>query len=311
MTERRKQVQEKIIYAISAAIAVPIICMMLSVLLPESQPEAAMPEILKPKEARFESVEPETSAYVQDRPTGEPSGFPDELSAMPCCNVPNALELLDQEKPTINQEINQEPGEAIDEQETVEEASLPGAGAEQSAEEGHEEGCKADFQYEETLAGTVADPEETDAAAAEEPAADAFRLYRVNGALLSPELQRYAYDTLESFGIGWYYPTFLCQMYQESRFLQSAVSSKGDYGICQIKGEYHEAVKAAAGIPWADLKADPWANIYAGAFLMAGFIQEAGDLNTAISAYNTGFVTVYNQDYVDQVLQWVPTLEVE
>ena len=140
-------------------------------------------------------------------------------------------------------------------------------------------------------------------------AASATPLFTVDGALLDPQLQEYAYNTLCALGIGWYFPTFLCQMYQESRFNQAAVSAHGDYGLCQLKGIYHTYFCDLAGIHGADLINDPFANIHVGAFLMAYYFNQCNDVNTAISAYYTGSVNEYSADYVAQVRQWETTLQ--
>ncbi len=134
-------------------------------------------------------------------------------------------------------------------------------------------------------------------------------VYAVNGDMLDPKLQEYAYACLAMLDIGFYYQTFLCQMYQESRFDQGAVSPWGDYGLCQLKGIYHDYFKQLAGIPEADLVNDPYSNIYVGAFLMAHYYKQCWDVNTAISTYNTGTFNQYNADYVAQVRQWEATLQ--
>ena len=128
-------------------------------------------------------------------------------------------------------------------------------------------------------------------------------IYLCHGQMLSRELQEYAYQTCEQFGISFYYPHLICQMYQESGFRQSAVSPYGDYGLMQLKGIYHAYFKQLAGIPWADLINDPYANIYCGVALVAHYWNQCHDLNTTISAYNTGSVTTYNSAYVSQVRQ--------
>ena len=142
-----------------------------------------------------------------------------------------------------------------------------------------------------------------------ETTAPPIPVYTVNGALLDPDLQEFAYNTLCGFDMEWYYPTFLCQMYQESRFDQSAVSAHGCCGLCQLKAAYHEYFADLAGIHGADLINDPLANIYVGAFLMSYYYNQCGDINVAISAYNTGFIDKYNGDYVQQVRQWESTLK--
>ena len=134
-------------------------------------------------------------------------------------------------------------------------------------------------------------------------------IYLCHGQMLSEELQEYAYKTCEQFGISFYYPHLICQMYQESGFRQSAVSPYGDYGLMQLKGIYHAYFKQLAGIPWADLINDPYANIYCGVALIAHYWNQCHDLNTTISAYNTGSVTIYNSAYVAQVRQHESALQ--
>ena len=287
--------QAKRTYIIGTIIMIPVFCMILSVLFPEVRSEAETAEAIvqesgtriKPETERNGILEVEFAENPQNRTTngriGAPSGFPDELSAMPCCNTSNTFNALG----TLEED---------DEPEAEEETSVERMGTDLPGSEDDPEECPAEADAE-TLAS------------ASESAEAVVPIYRVDGELLNPDLQRYAYETLESMGISWYYPTFLCQIYQESGFRQSAVSPQGDYGLCQLKGIYHDSIKEAAGIPWADLVADPYANIYAGAYLMSSFLEESGDLYTAISAYNTGFVTIYNPEYVNQVMQWVPTLE--
>lgn len=126
---------------------------------------------------------------------------------------------------------------------------------------------------------------------------------------LSPELQRYAFGCLAARGHAWYYPYFICQIFQESRFDQGAVSPTGDYGLCQISGAYHAEHAAAAGIPGADLINDPFANIYVGAHIMSTNIEITGNIRQAISRYFTGNDTYY-EPYVQQVMQWMDRLVV-
>lgn len=104
------------LYAAAAVLLLVLVFLAMSALFPEAKTEAAA----------VARTEPETAGngFLNIK---APSGYPDELSAMPCCMVSNdfnALEALNQEKPTINQEINQESRKAIDEQETVEEAGF-------------------------------------------------------------------------------------------------------------------------------------------------------------------------------------------
>lgn len=156
--------------------------------------------------------------------------------------------------------------------------------------------------------------QESESASLQEPqvvetVAPGTPIYLCHGQLLSEELQEYGYNTCVAFGVEFYYPHLICQMYQESGFRQSAVSPYGDYGLMQLKGIYHDYFKQLAGIPWADLINDPYANIYCGVALVAHYWNQCHDLNTTISAYNTGSVTIYNSAYVAQVRQHESALQ--
>lgn len=136
--------------------------------------------------------------------------------------------------------------------------------------------------------------------------------YSVNGAVLDTNLQAYIKQSCDNLGIGDYFPQILCQMYQESRFNQGAVSPHDCYGLMQLKGAYHEAFKAAVGHPEWDLVNDPYANAYVGVFLMSQYIHAYnGDFNMALTDYYWGGGTAANngiyQEYVDQVRQWEAT----
>lgn len=158
---------------------------------------------------------------------------------------------------------------------------------------------------------TEAPTEVTDAPTESAETPIAMTYYTVNGQMLPMVLQNYAYTTLKEFGCEDYFPLFLCQMYQESRFNQESVSAFGDYGLCQIKGKYHDYYKQLAGLPDdADLVHDPCANIYVGAWIMARNIKATGDVNLAISGYYMGTFEQYSEEYVQQVRQWESTLKV-
>lgn len=139
------------------------------------------------------------------------------------------------------------------------------------------------------------------------------KYYSVNGATLDFDLQDYIYKTLKSYDMEWYYPTFLCQVYQESRFSQSAMAYHADgtvdVGLCQLKSAYHNEIRAIAGLgPEANFYTDPYANLLGGMALMRRNWMACWDANTAISAYLTGSTAVYSATYVADVRQWESTL---
>ena len=135
----------------------------------------------------------------------------------------------------------------------------------------------------------------------------------VAGAFLPAEYQDFAYRACRDLGIEYYYQTLLCQMYQESRFNQGAVSPTQDYGLMQLNIRYHDAFKARAGHPEWDVINDPYANMYTGIVLMRDYLAAfGGNVELALTAYNRGpqhaYVYGVYQPYIDQVMQWMPTL---
>lgn len=134
-------------------------------------------------------------------------------------------------------------------------------------------------------------------------------VFSVDGCTLDIELQSYIYRTMCDFGFDWYYTGFLCQIYQESRFDQGAVSKYGDYGLCQLKQKYHSYFRELTGCPDADYINNPYDNLYCGIFLMNMYWEQTHDLNTMISSYYTGDISNYNAEYVSNVRQWESTLK--
>ena len=139
------------------------------------------------------------------------------------------------------------------------------------------------------------------------------KYYSVNGATLDFGLQDYIYDTLKSYDMEWYYATFLCQIYQESRYDQNAVAYHAngtvDVGLCQLKNIYHDEIRAIAGLgPDANFWTDPYANLAGGMALMRRNWMACWDINTAISTYMTGTTSVYSPFYVSDVRKWESTL---
>lgn len=135
--------------------------------------------------------------------------------------------------------------------------------------------------------------------------------YTVNGQSLSIDMQNYIYRLCKDMGIEFYYPYFLCQIYQESRFNPNAVSKSGlDFGYCQLRIYYHEHFKSLVGHPEWDLINDPFANLYVGCYLMKTNLEACGyDISGALAMYYNSGSDYWNSVYVNDVTQWVPTLE--
>lgn len=116
---------EKKIYVIGTALCVVLLCMILSVLFPEGKSEAAA--YAEPDMPGNGSESTEFAENPQNRPingrTGAPSGYPDELSAMPCCmidnasNASNALEALEgDDEPETEDETDPKEAETAQEE---------------------------------------------------------------------------------------------------------------------------------------------------------------------------------------------------
>jgi len=136
--------------------------------------------------------------------------------------------------------------------------------------------------------------------------------YSVNGSVLDLGLQDYIYTTLSNDGCEWMYTLVLCQAYQESRYNQESRNYHDDgtvdVGIMQIKSKYHQYLSNKYGVPGCDLYNDSYLNIYVGVNLLKDYWFQCWDINSALSAYNTGSIDQYNPDYVNQVRQWEPTV---
>lgn len=125
----------------------------------------------------------------------------------------------------------------------------------------------------------------------------------VDGHFLGRDLEQYLHEQLESRGIGWFYPTALCQIYQESRFNHLAANRNGlDYGLCQFRITYWDGFARQAGLVSYDIM-NPIDQIYVYAWMMAKYLAEEGSVEGALSRYYTGH-SGYCASYVNDVLQW-------
>lgn len=135
-----------------------------------------------------------------------------------------------------------------------------------------------------------------------------FRQYSVAGYTPPYEWQWYLYGKLEQFGIAWFYPYAICQIWQESRWNPQSTNGV-DHGLCQFKGIYWDGRAANAGIPGADIW-DPYAQLYVYSWMMSGYLAAAGgNVGRALSMYYLG-ANEWSDEYVNHVMAWIDYLEV-
>ena len=135
-----------------------------------------------------------------------------------------------------------------------------------------------------------------------------FVHYRVGECVPPYEWEWYLYGQLADRGIAWYYPTAVCQIYQESNWNQYSTNGR-DHGLCQQKGIYWQSRAASAGIPGADIW-DVHAQIHVYVWMMASYLQAAGgNVGRALSMYYLG-TDGWSDTYVGWVIKWLDYLEV-
>lgn len=132
--------------------------------------------------------------------------------------------------------------------------------------------------------------------------------YSVDGHFLGQDLESYLHEQLDARGIGWFYQTALCQIYQESRFNHLAANRNGlDFGLCQFRITYWDGFARQAGLVSYDIM-NPIDQIYVYAWMMAKYLAEEGSVEGALSRYYTGH-SGYCASYVNDVLQWTGHLQ--
>lgn len=137
---------------------------------------------------------------------------------------------------------------------------------------------------------------------------DSFRRYRVNGVLPPYEWQWYLYGKLADRGLEWFYPTAVCQIYQESNWNQWSTNGR-DHGLCQQKGIYWADRAAEAGIPGADIW-DVYAQLTVYVWMMGNNLAVAGgNVGQALSLYYLGYAG-WSDEYIGHVTKWLDYLEV-
>ncbi len=108
---------------------------------------------------------------------------------------------------------------------------------------------------------------------------------KVGARALSPELQDHTYNMCVKYGIPQYYGLILAQMWCESAYNPNVVSSAKSYGLMQICSVNFSRLQSTLGL--SNLH-DPYQNIEAGVYMMAGYIAKYGDVQTALVCYHRG-----------------------
>lgn len=136
-------------------------------------------------------------------------------------------------------------------------------------------------------------------------------IFTVNGEMLNEDLQKYIFNRMKEEGCESYYQFWLCEIYQESRFVYNAVSpDQMDYGFCQLRKTYHTYFCELAGHPEFDVINDYYANLYIGTFLFCKNLKESNfDLSSAIMKYFNSGDPAADFKYLQDVSQWFSTVE--
>lgn len=121
----------------------------------------------------------------------------------------------------------------------------------------------------------------------------------IRGKTLDPEIAAYLEKRLTDYGIEQWFPYAIAQMFQESGFDPNAENRNGlDKGILQYRKTY-----------WDFTKGD----IFDWRVQIDLYVQQTErrlnqygcSISETISRHNTSDYGSYNQEYVDQVMQWV------
>lgn len=135
-------------------------------------------------------------------------------------------------------------------------------------------------------------------------------IYSVDGCVLDEQLQVELYTRLSEVGAESFYEYALCQAYQESRFNTYAEAKNGmDKGLFQFRNIYWSSVLTEVGLGHGDIF-DPYTQIFVYSRLVAKRLNARGDIWYSISDHFTGG-NGYSQKYVNEVIQWYPTLRRE
>ena len=124
-------------------------------------------------------------------------------------------------------------------------------------------------------------------------------VYKVAGVEIAPEIGDFLYAELSKYGIAdQWFDIALCQMFQESRFNPNAANVNGlDKGILQYRITYWD---------WSRGDIFDWrAQIRLYCEQTARRLASGCSIWETVSRHNTSDYGEYNQEYVDQVFQWV------
>ena len=128
---------------------------------------------------------------------------------------------------------------------------------------------------------------------------DATPLYAVNGAVLAEEIQVFLFQKLSEANIAYFMPYALLICYQESKLDIYAENPNGrDKGLLQYRVEY---------VPWMDWR-NPYQQIEYFVAQMANRAAAGCTVSEMISRHKTSDWGSYDQEYVNQVMQWESTL---
>ena len=125
-------------------------------------------------------------------------------------------------------------------------------------------------------------------------------LFQVDGQMLDQAIQEYLYTRLCNSGIEWFMPYAICQIYQESRFDIYAVNPQNglDCGLLQFRSTY-----------WGEGDIfNPYLQIDVYIRLMTNRARNGKTVSEMISCHMMSDYGSYNQEYVDQVTQWLERL---
>lgn len=147
--------------------------------------------------------------------------------------------------------------------------------------------------------------QETEAETVEAPSP----LYSVNGAVLDEDLQRHLWERLNGYGIGYWMPIALAQMYQECSYDIRQVTNGLDCGLLQYRNLYWDEWCDRAGVERGDIF-DAYKQIDVYTAMVAKWISDGCTESIVISNHNSGAWT-YDlvPGYVAEVSRWFDTIE--
>ena len=132
-------------------------------------------------------------------------------------------------------------------------------------------------------------------------------LYTVAGARLDDYLQEYLYSRLKYKEV---FPLCLCELFQESQYRSWIISENGlDYGLAQIRITHWDGLMKEAGLYEGDIL-NPIDNLYVYTYLINKYMdQTGGDFNSVLRMYFNSGKPADDWKYIQNVMQWVNTLE--